>query len=257
MVIAGKQAPPTFPSLPTINYLHHINHTQRSTLSKHKHSANTTRKINSNMFPQPDAETLARNPQFALLWKDLTTNKITRDGVSKSVASDKETVKVRETLKSKQIEQAKVEVLKDAVRAVAFGEGEAGLVGEVSLDCFLMLKKVEDRTDLDVAQLRETAQIVSAQMDGKLDAQDEDIVQVEVEEFMSNIETVRAAVETHMEQNVMLLCQVLGKEENERVSLNIMLIVQKQIQHSNSQILRQFQLKSRLYRQRSKRQNGS
>lgn len=68
--------------------------------------------------------------------------------------------------------------------------------------------------------MRETAQIVSAQLDGKLDAQDEDIVQVEVEEFMSNIETVRAAVEAHMEQNVMLLCQILGKEENERVSFD-------------------------------------
>lgn len=89
------------------------------------------------MFPQPDAEMLARNPQFALLWKDLTTNKITRDGVSKSVALDKETVRVREVLKSKQIEQAKVEVLKDAVRAVAFGEGEGGLVGEVSLTAIL------------------------------------------------------------------------------------------------------------------------
>lgn len=85
------------------------------------------------MFPQPDAETLARNPQFALLWKDLTTNKITREGVSKSTAFDKETVIVRETLRSKRIEQAKREVLKDAVRAVAFGEGEGGLVGEVSL----------------------------------------------------------------------------------------------------------------------------
>lgn len=90
------------------------------------------------MFPQPDAETLARNPQFALLWKDLTTNKITRDGVSKSVALEKETVRIRETLKSKQVEQAKVEVLKDTVRAVAFGEGEGGLVGEVSLNCFFV-----------------------------------------------------------------------------------------------------------------------
>lgn len=105
--------------------------------------------------------------------------------------------------------------------------------------------------------MRETAQIVSAQLDGKLDAQDEDIVQVEVEEFMSNIETVRAAVETHMEQNVMLLCQILGKEENERVSLNVKLIVQKQIQHSSSQILRYFQLKSTLYRQKSRKQSGS
>jgi hypothetical protein len=78
-----------------------------------------------------------------------------------------------------------------------------------------------DEADVGVVQLRETAQIVSAQLDGKLDVQDEDIVQVEVEEFMSNIETVRAAVETHMEQNVMLLCQILGKEEHERVSLDI------------------------------------
>ena len=84
------------------------------------------------MFPQPDAETLARNPQFAILWKDLTTNKITREGVSKPIALDKETTRIREALKNKQIEQAKVQVLKDAVRAVAFGEGEGGLVGEVS-----------------------------------------------------------------------------------------------------------------------------
>jgi hypothetical protein len=72
-----------------------------------------------------------------------------------------------------------------------------------------------DRADVGVVQLRETAQIVSAQLDGKLDVQDEDIVQVEVEEFMSNIETVRAAVEAHMEQNVMLLCQISGEEEKE------------------------------------------
>lgn len=95
------------------------------------------------MFPQPDAETLARNPQFAILWKDLTTNKITREGVSKSIALDKETVRVREVLKSKRIEQAKVEVLKDVVRAVAFGEGEGGLVGEVSFDP----PQVEERTN--------------------------------------------------------------------------------------------------------------
>ena len=77
-----------------------------------------------------------------------------------------------------------------------------------------------DITD-EIAQLRETAQIVFAQLDGKLDAQDKDIVQVEVEEFMSNIETVKAAMETHMEQNVMLLCQILGKAEKERVSSNV------------------------------------
>ncbi|KAH0343654.1 hypothetical protein KCU83_g8751, partial [Aureobasidium melanogenum] len=145
------------------------------------------------MFPQPDAETLARNPQFALLWKDLTTNKMTRDGVSKTVALDRETVKTREMLRSKQIELAKREVLKDVVRAVAFGEGEGALTGE----------------------LRETAQIVSAQLDGKLDPQDKDIVQVEVEEFMANIETVRTAVETHMEQNVVLLCQILDPTQQQ------------------------------------------
>jgi hypothetical protein len=95
-----------------------------------------------NMFPQPDAEILARNPQFALLWKDLTTNKINRDGVSKSVALDRETVRIREVLKSKQIEQAKREVIKDAVRAVAFGEGEGGLFGEVSLNRVAHVKEV-------------------------------------------------------------------------------------------------------------------
>ena len=58
--------------------------------------------------------------------------------------------------------------------------------------------------------MRETAQIVSAQLDGKLDPQDKDIVAVEVEEFMKNIDTIRTAVESHMEQNVVLLCQILG-----------------------------------------------
>jgi len=134
-------------------------------------------------------------------------------------------VRFREILKSKRIEQAKREVLKNAVRAVAFGEGEGGLVGEVSFDrsspCLMSMTKRWEELMLSVAQLRETAQIVSAQLDGKLDAQDEDIVQVEVEEFLSSIETVRAAVETHMEQNVMLLCQILGKKKKERVSLNI------------------------------------
>ena len=43
-------------------------------------------------------------------------------------------MRVREKLKSKRVEQAKREVLKDAVRAVAFGEGEGGLVGDVSFD---------------------------------------------------------------------------------------------------------------------------
>lgn len=85
------------------------------------------------MIPQPDAETLTRNPQFALLWKDLTTNKMTRDGVSKTVALDKETVKTRELLRTKQIELAKKEVLKDVVRAVAFGAAEGGLTGEVCI----------------------------------------------------------------------------------------------------------------------------
>ncbi|KAG9668692.1 hypothetical protein KCU95_g16998, partial [Aureobasidium melanogenum] len=145
------------------------------------------------MLPQPDTETLSRNPQFALLWKDLTTNKMTREGVSKSLTTDKETLKTREILKTRRTELAKREVLEDAVRAVAFGEGEGGLSGE----------------------LRETAQIVSAQLDGKLDPQDKDIVQVEVEEFMANIETVRAAVETHMEQNVMLLCQILDPTQQQ------------------------------------------
>jgi hypothetical protein len=208
------------------------------------------------MFPQPDAETLARNPQFAILWKDLTTNKINRDGVSKSIALDRETVKVREQLKKKRIEQAKSEVIKDAVRAVAFGEGEGGLIGEVSFDSRL---HVEEAWWADIVQSRETAQIVSAQLDGKLDVQDEDIVQVEVEEFMSNIETVRAAVEAHMEQNVMLLCQILGMKENERVSFDEKGYANctKQIQHRSNQTLRHFRLESRLCRQRSRKQNGS
>jgi hypothetical protein len=64
--------------------------------------------------------------------------------------------------------------------------------------------------------LRETAQIVSAQLDGKLDLQDKDIVAVEVEEFMKNIDTIRTAVESHMEQNVVLLCQILGSFEDEK-----------------------------------------
>jgi hypothetical protein len=87
----------------------------------------------SKMFPQPDASTLSRNPQFAHLWKDLTTNKITRDGVSKPLFLDRNTIKTRETLKSKRIESVKGQVVRDAVRAVAFGEGEGGLVGEVSV----------------------------------------------------------------------------------------------------------------------------
>ncbi|KAI4716573.1 hypothetical protein E4T48_07244 [Aureobasidium sp. EXF-10727] len=145
------------------------------------------------MLPQPDPETLARNPHFALLWKDLTTNKTTHEAVSKTIAEDKKTVETRDLLRGKQVEGAKKQVLVDAVRAVAFGEGEGVLVGE----------------------LRETAQIVSAQLDGKLDAQDEDIVQVEVEEFMSNIEIVRAAVEAHMEQNVVLLCQILDPTQQQ------------------------------------------
>jgi len=64
--------------------------------------------------------------------------------------------------------------------------------------------------------LRETAQIVSAQLDGKLDPQDKDIVAVEVEEFMKNIDTIRTAVESHMWQNVVLLCQILGSFEDEK-----------------------------------------
>ena len=64
--------------------------------------------------------------------------------------------------------------------------------------------------------MRETAQIVSAQLDGKLDLQDKDIVAVEVEEFMKNIDTIRTAVESHMEQNVLLLCQILGSFEDEK-----------------------------------------
>jgi predicted transposase YdaD len=66
-------------------------------------------------------------------------------------------------------------------------------------------------------------------------------------------------VETHMEHSVMLLCQILGEEEKRKgiIEYRAMLIVQKQIQHSSSQILRHFQLKSRLYRQRSRKRNGS
>lgn len=64
---------------------------------------------------------------------------MTRDGVSKTVALDKETVTTRELLKTKQIELAKKEVLKDAVRAVAFGEAEGGLTGEVCILIFVSL----------------------------------------------------------------------------------------------------------------------
>ncbi|KAI5197513.1 hypothetical protein E4T39_07264 [Aureobasidium subglaciale] len=139
------------------------------------------------MLPQPDAKVLRTNPQFAALWKDLTTNKMERNGVSKEVAANKETVKMRETLKNKRVELAEKEILGDAVRHVAFGEEGGNLTGE----------------------LRETVRIVSAQLDGKLSPQDKDIVQVEVEEFIYNIDTIRAAVESHMEQNMVLLCQVL------------------------------------------------
>jgi hypothetical protein len=74
------------------------------------------------MFPQPDASTLSRNPQFAHLWKDLTTNKITRDGVSKPLFLDRNTIKTRETLKSKRIESVKGQVVRDAVRVGWGGE---------------------------------------------------------------------------------------------------------------------------------------
>ncbi|THW66236.1 hypothetical protein D6D20_01473 [Aureobasidium pullulans] len=143
------------------------------------------------MLPQPDPQTLSSNPHFAALWKDLTTTKIQRDGVSKPVALDTGTVKTRELLKQKRVEIAERQVLEDAVRHVAFGE--EGLSGE----------------------LRETAQIVSAQLDGKLDPQDKDIVAVEVEEFMKNIDTIRTAVESHMEQNVVLLCQILDPTQQQ------------------------------------------
>jgi hypothetical protein len=119
------QATPTFPFnvLPTNhqsqpNKLHTKNqHYKQRSLNL---STNTTRnrRATPTMFPQPDASTLSRNPHFALLWKDLTTNKITPDGVSKSLYLDRNTVKTRETLKSKRIENAKGQVVKDAVRAV-------------------------------------------------------------------------------------------------------------------------------------------
>jgi hypothetical protein len=48
-------------------------------------------------------------------------------------------------------------------------------------------------------------------LDGQLDAQqDEDVIQIEIEEFNNNIKVVGAAIERHMEQNVALLCQILG-----------------------------------------------
>jgi hypothetical protein len=84
------------------------------------------------MLPQPDPQTLSSNPHFAALWKDLTTTKIQRNGVSKPVALDAGTVKTRELLKQKRVEIAEREVLEDAVRHVAFGE--EGLSGEVSDD---------------------------------------------------------------------------------------------------------------------------
>ncbi|KAI5204301.1 hypothetical protein E4T38_04774 [Aureobasidium subglaciale] len=144
------------------------------------------------MLPQPDAKVLRTNPQFAALWRDLTTNKIQRNGVSRDVALNSETVKMREVLHSKRVEIAEKEVLRNAVRHVAFGE-DGGLTGE----------------------LRETAQIVSAQLDGKLSPQDKDIVLVEVEEFMNNIDTIRAAVGSHMEQNMVLLCQILDPTQQQ------------------------------------------
>jgi hypothetical protein len=144
MVIAGKQLRPfpCAPHQPSTKQTPYQKPTPYATISQtsNTHHIITSQQLQSNtkMFPQPDAQTLSRNPQFAHLWKDLTTNKITRDGVSKSLFLDKNTVKVRETLKSKRTESAKGQVLKNAVRAVAFGEGEGGLVGEVSFDfCFM------------------------------------------------------------------------------------------------------------------------
>jgi len=160
MVIAGTSSTSdSFPCTPhqTLNNNQTKSHTHNqhySNISINNNFVNSTitkkakAKIGDipDMFPQPDAETLARNPQFALLWKDLTTNKITREGVSKSIALDKETVRVRETLKSKRIEQARREMLRDVVRAVAFGEGEGGLVGDVSCVVWQSM----DRVNFDI-----------------------------------------------------------------------------------------------------------
>jgi len=119
---------------PTQHERQNINRTQTHLTNKtaETQKKQTLTKRTTTMLPQPDPQTLSSNPHFAALWKDLTTTKIQRNGVSKSVALDAGTVKTRELLKQKRVEIAQREVLEDAVRHVAFGE--EGLSGEVSDD---------------------------------------------------------------------------------------------------------------------------
>lgn len=87
-----------------------------------------------------------------------------------------------QALRKQRVEIAKKRVLDDAVRWAAFDEdssldGEVNLLLSIQQVWLLMLNE----------QLRETAQIVSAQLDGKLSSEDKDIVEVEVEEFMVSL----------------------------------------------------------------------
>lgn len=95
-----------------------------------------------------------------------------------------------QALRKQRVEIAKKRVLDDAVRWAAFDEdssldGEVNLLLSIQQVWLLMLNE----------QLRETAQIVSAQLDGKLSFEDKDIVEVEVEEFMVSLKEVTGMLE--------------------------------------------------------------
>jgi len=135
------------------------------------------------MLHQADAYTLSSNPQFASLYRDLCKTKLNSDGSTKDtdVRSVRSNDVFAEDFEQARVKAARRDIVRDAIHHVAYHGNE-----------------LPDELQLVVL-------IVSAQLDGRLEPEDQDIADGQTEDFLKSIKEIACHVSNHLIQNATFL----------------------------------------------------
>jgi len=136
------------------------------------------------MIPPVDASTLAKNPQFAQLYKHLTHSALNSDGSTKLTSSKQSRRATAEQLKAFQVETARQLLLRSS------------------------LAKITSRVDELPDELLGVIEAVAAQLNNTCSTEDREILEDDVEYFMGHLRPIGRPLSDHLSESALQLAYV-------------------------------------------------
>ncbi|KAF2433171.1 hypothetical protein EJ08DRAFT_93190 [Tothia fuscella] len=148
------------------------------------------------MLPPVAPAVLERNPRFKALYTNLASSRLNNDASTRLIKQQRAQADVEKNLVVARKEDAKATLLQEALDSISRRASELP------------------------PELLETCQIVSAQLNGELDASDLEILGDDVDYFISHTPLVATAISQHLQQSALLLAKIITAADTTTNSTN-------------------------------------